>query len=270
MQNNPMNLTDSIQSLVQAWLDKEASAPNDANPNPTPAAPAPTEPATPAPADPAKPVEGEPAKDPAAPTDGEPAKEQTPEEKYNLRAVPYERFKDINDKRKTAEEEVVRLNAELKKYKETPLTDEEIAKKEEYRKMWIPMKEDQIQTEIDSKKQEMNALTQKQFEETVTTLEKTYDGANWLPKFEQKEVLQFSLDNEIYNPEAAYIFMNLPKIINHFVQKEVGKFKNAPATPSTPTPGSPDEWKKVDLKSLKEEDGSMFSYIQNAVKWVMS
>lgn len=40
------------------------------------------------------------------------------------------------------------------------------------------MKEDQIQTEIDSKKQEMNALTQKQFEETVTTLEKTYDGAN--------------------------------------------------------------------------------------------
>lgn len=62
--------------------------------------------------------------------------------------------------------------------------------------------------------------------------EKKYSGGDGYPKFDRAKVTSFMLDNEVYDPEKAYILMNRDAIIDAEVRKAL-KGKDTKSTEST-------------------------------------
>jgi ribosomal protein L17 len=69
--------------------------------------------------------------------------------------------------------------------------------------------------------------------------EKKYDGKNGYPKFERTKVTNYMLENEVYDPERAYLLMNQSAIIDAEVRKAMKGGKASTESTGSPTPRKP-------------------------------
>jgi hypothetical protein len=99
-----------------------------------------------------------------------------------------------------------------------------------------------------------NELRQK-----FSNAESKYDGKNGYPKFSRNAVTEYMLQNEVYDPERAYLLMNQPSIIDAEIRKAM-KGKSTPTTEST-VGSSPQKPEGKAPSSFEEASKRAFSRI---------
>ncbi len=154
------------------------------------------------------------------------------------KSVPYDRFKEVNDRAKEAD----RLEKQLVEYKaKAEMVDKftgaaekaerspELQKADDQLQDMKYVREDQVEAMIDSKvaKRELG----NKFMGQVEVLEKKYDGKDGSPKFVAEDVADF-LDKKGYQPEEyisgkitledAYMLMNSEGIVDAKVKQKRG------------------------------------------------
>lgn len=86
--------------------------------------------------------------------------------------------------------------------------------------------------------------------------EKKYDGKDGYPKFNKTAVTNYMLDNEVYDPERAYLLMNQSSIIDAEVRKAMkGGRKStestAGSTPEKPEGKPPKSWDEASKRAAQ-------------------
>ncbi len=186
------------------------------------------------------------------------------DEKFKV--VSYDRFKKLNEKMKTIQAE----RDELLKNNKTPEfeDEEEKEKYEEFKKMWFQNKGDVELSKLDAKEEAVKEEERKQLDKEIYQLERDFDWKDWLPQFKKDDVLKFWVDNQVYDPKSAYIIMNLNKVINHFVAKELK------AKGGNPNFNKANEAKQPDIsgkdKKLNTSDWSLKTHLKDVISWLMS
>lgn len=136
--------------------------------------------------------------------------------------VPLSRFKEVNDKRKDAEKEVERLQKQLEKEqnRKASLSEEEREESENLKKMGVNTKEWELEDKLEEKTQELERMKEEEeaarkdaeekqnvaLKARIAELEWIYDGSNWLPKFDIKELLEFAKEENYYPSDPAKLY----------------------------------------------------------------
>lgn len=139
-----------------------------------------------------------------------------------VKTVPYDRFREVIDERKSLEAKIAELESKVSSFKPTtpatpPNPQEEVVKQQldKYLKeLGYVSKAELEQKEAD-----------KQLADTIGSLESKYDGKSGLPKFDRTKVLRFAQDNLIGNLEVAYKQMNEAAIMDFRIKEALGKTK---------------------------------------------
>ena len=81
-----------------------------------------------------------------------------------------------------------------------------------------------------------------------------YDGKDGYPKFERTKVTNFMLENEVYDPERAYLLMNQAAIIDAEVRKAMkgGRASTESTTgsaPRKPQGEAPKSWEEASKRA---------------------
>lgn len=182
------------------------------------------------------------------------------------KVVSYDRFKDINDKYKALKE---KMDTIVNNKKDPEFEDED--DKEAYnnfKKLWFTNKDDLEIEKLKMEEQRLKEEEKREFNKEIKTLENKFDGSDGLPKFSKDDVIKRGMENQVYDPQSAYIIMNLNDIINHFVQKEVKTVSSKPSFAKQNEANMPDN--KDDLKNLSERDWSLQQFLKNKIKAMMS
>jgi len=138
--------------------------------------------------------------------------------------VPYQRFREANEKAKLLEplqEEVNQLRKEIETYKATnqPEVDPKVELvKEQLKNLGFVTKDEQ---EAELKRREEDARVASE----LSRLETSIDGSDGRPKFERKEVIDFALKHQIGDLEAAYEKLHRDELIDWHVQQAIAKSK---------------------------------------------
>lgn len=132
--------------------------------------------------------------------------------------VPYERFREVNEKAKRATELEKRIQ-ELEGQRPSPQpqtggNQEQI--REAIRQMGFMPKEE-VQ-EMLRQKDDDDALKQE-----LTRLESKYSGEDGKPKFDRSKVVKFALDKQIGDPEAAYKILHEKALVDWQIKQAVEK-----------------------------------------------
>jgi hypothetical protein len=111
------------------------------------------------------------------PSTSDQGSEQSTEE---MKSVPYDRFKEVNEKAKQYEQEMQKLKEEFNQFKESqkpqePADPQVDAVKQKLKELGFITKEEQ---EAELRRREEDARVQQE----LTRLEKQYDGKNGLPQ----------------------------------------------------------------------------------------
>lgn len=182
------------------------------------------------------------------------------------KVVSYDRFKDINDKYKALKEKMDNI---VNNKKDPEFEDED--DKEAYnnlKKLWFTNKDDLEIEKLKMEEQRLKEDEKREFNKEIKILENKFDGSDGLPKFSKDDVIKRGMENQVYDPQSAYIIMNLNDIINHFVQKEVKTVSSKPSFAKQNEANMPDN--KDDLKNLSERDWSLQQFLKNKIKAMMS
>jgi len=170
------------------------------------------------------------------------------------KTVPYDRFKEVNDRLKEAERaqrtlEALRKNPELARdvlplQEQEPVDPQVKAADEQLKKMGY-MKSSEaeqiIQQTVDQR------LAAKEFADNVMALEKKYDGSDGKPKFVVDDVLGYMDKFGMTDPEVAYEVKFKDQLADIRARERIG-------TPKTETPGQSSAGEpKNNLDALKEE-----------------
>jgi len=154
-----------------------------------------------------------------------PVSEQT-DEPASDRAVPYDRFKSVNDSKKAAEAEAARLRAEIDALRaQSPKpqpTGMDAMPPEDAQALRAALKAVGVDPdEVQSLKQKLSTYEQQQKvakeEEAIASVESRYNGENGFPKFD-REVLQSAVQEVLGEGknfwEAVYLYVNRNDIVN--------------------------------------------------------
>lgn len=133
-------------------------------------------------------------------------------------AVPYERFKEVNDELKTIRQEIQSL-----RQPQTPQApqDPTVAQAKEQLKSFL--KEVAPELGFVSKEELARIEQDRQLNTTLSTLEGRYSGKDGRPKFDRKAVIDFALQRGIGDPEAAYKLMHEGELLNWHVKQALSK-----------------------------------------------
>ncbi|RMD68420.1 MAG: hypothetical protein D6822_07005 [Cyanobacteria bacterium J149] len=165
-------------------------------------------------------------------------------ESNEVKTVPYERFKEVNEKYRQTEEKIKELEAKLEQAFSQPASQEpvdpnEAVVKETLKKYGFVSQED-VQAEI-------NRLREDQaLEQTLSQLEKTYNGKDGRPKFDRQKVVEYAVNNAIPDPELAYKALYEKELLNWHIEqaskKQTGvKAESSDGSGSKPIGASNDE-----------------------------
>lgn len=139
-----------------------------------------------------------------------PAEESQPEQEQ---AVPYSRFKEVNDRVKQMEAQLEAINNNAPKPEVNPQAEQI---KAQLKEMGFVSKEE-VETELRRQKEDAVLASE------LAQLEQRYDGKDGRPKFAREKIVQFALDKQIGDLEAAYKLMNEKALIDHAIKSAVSK-----------------------------------------------
>jgi hypothetical protein len=154
------------------------------------------------------------------------AQESTPEASTEgTKAVPYDRFKEVNDRARQYEEELQHYKNQLEELKTknqeppTPPNPQEELIKQQFKKVadelgYVSRQELQRQKEDEQVRSELQ------------TLEKKYSGEDGRPKFDRQKVVNYAIQKGLTGDlEAAYKVMNEEALVNWHIQRAAQKSK---------------------------------------------
>lgn len=152
------------------------------------------------------------------------------------KVVPYDRFAEVNTKARTYESENLQLKAKVEAYEKMrsqpsapqqpqPLTPEQQQRELAKQALGPLLKELAPELGFMTKEESLRQQRDQQMNQTMSNLEKTYNGSDGRPKFDRKAVVDFAIANHIGNPEVAYKTMNEAALLNWHVQQAVQKSK---------------------------------------------
>lgn len=155
-----------------------------------------------------------------------------------LKTVPYERFKELNDKYKALNE---KREAELTTRKAPEdLSDEEMEERARLKKMGMITADEQTDQKFKMQEEQIREEQDMLMKKEIASLETEFDGTDGLPKFDKEKVIGRGIEQQVFNPRAAYVVMHLPDIIEHYVEKTLSDVKKRPIVGKGADPKSPD------------------------------
>jgi hypothetical protein len=165
------------------------------------------------------------------------------EEKY----VPYERFKEINDRLSQSEERyqqsLARLEALETNVKQPETVDpQQESLKQQLKALGFVTKEEQL-AEIKRHKEDMEVQGE------MARLEKTYDGSDGRPKFDRKAIVKFAIEKGIGDLDIAYKVSNESSLIDWHIKQASSKSKGVKTEASD---GSGSAMAGTSITELKE------------------
>lgn len=180
------------------------------------------------------------------------------------KAVPYDRFKEVNEKARALEQKMAQIEAErLEQEQKANLSPEQQVQEEQAKKAREALKKLGVITQEDLEKIQKQEAAKNMFISEMNRLESTYDGKDGMPKFEPEKVAgfmdeQMSKGNQISDPETAYKLMHFDAIVD-----AKAKAQKSSAYSETQSGGvkEVDDKRQAELKAAKES-GDITSFIK--------
>jgi hypothetical protein len=136
------------------------------------------------------------------------------------KAVPYDRFREVNEKARELEQKMAQIEAEkLEQEKMANLSPEQQVQEEQAKKAREALKKLGVITQEDLQRIQQQEAAKNMFISEMNRLESTYKGDDGMPKFVPEKVAEFMDDqrakgNDISDPETAYKLMNFDSIVD--------------------------------------------------------
>jgi hypothetical protein len=173
--------------------------------------------------------------------------EATAEATEEPKTIPYDRFKEVNDKLGDTSATVEELNRKIRDLEtrtapQAPAQDPNLeAAKEQIRALGFITKDEQEQQ---LKQQNADA----QLERELTRLENSFNGEDGSPKFTRKDVIAFAIEQGIPNPEIAFKAMKEKEILDWQIKQALTKSKGIKTESSDGSGSSQTGTTDADLK----------------------
>ena len=142
------------------------------------------------------------------------------QESQKEKAVPYDRFREVNEKARELEQKMAQIEAErLEKEKMANLSPEQQVQEEQAKKAREALKKLGVITQEDLQRIQQQEAAKNMFISEMNRLESTYKGDDGMPKFVPEKVAEFmdnqrAKGNDISDPETAYKLMNFDAIVD--------------------------------------------------------
>lgn len=136
------------------------------------------------------------------------------------KAVPYDRFKEVNDKARDLEQKMAQIEAErLEQEKLANLSPEQQVQEEQTKKAREALKKLGVITQEDLQQIQQQEAAKNMFISEMNRLESEHKGEDGMPKFVPEKVAEFmdnqrAKGNDISDPETAYKLMNFDAIVD--------------------------------------------------------
>lgn len=130
--------------------------------------------------------------------------------------VPYDRFREANEKAKEWEAKYRELEGKAK------VPEEVNPQKEQVKEALKPILEELGYVS----KEELERIEEdKQVQSELSQLEAKYDGSDGRPKFKRDDVVRYAIENKIGSVEAAYKMLHEKELINWSIKQAQTKSK---------------------------------------------
>lgn len=152
-------------------------------------------------------------------TDQAATEESKATETEGQKTVPYERFKEVNERVKTIsklEEKIAELEGKLTP---KPEADPQQEQAKQYLKTLGFVSKDDVERELRQREEDHKV------EAELSRLEKEWNGTNGRPKFDRKQVIDYCLKNGIGNPEVGFKALKEQDLINWHIEQAIAKSK---------------------------------------------
>jgi hypothetical protein len=180
------------------------------------------------------------------------------------KAVPYDRFRKVNEKARELEQKMAQIEAErLEKEQQANLSPEQQVQEEQAKKAREALKKLGVITQEDLQTIQKQEAAKNMFISEMNRLESTYDGKDGLPKAEPQEIAEFMDEqvqkgNHISDPETAYKLMHMDAIIN---AKAKAQKSSAYSEKQAGGVQEVDDKRQSELKAAKES-GNIDSFLK--------
>lgn len=173
------------------------------------------------------------------------------------KTVPYDRFKEVNEKYRQTEEKIKELESRLNQNSQPPTpkapTDPNEAKVKEVLKNYGFVSQEDVQAEI-------NRLREDQvLEQKLSQLEKSYSGTDGRPKFDRQKIVEYAINNGIPDPELAYKALHEQELLNWHIEqastKQAGVKTESSDGSGSKTAGSSND--ELMQKAMSGDDSAM-------------
>lgn len=147
--------------------------------------------------------------------------ESTAPVEEKAQTVPYERFREVNEKAKQVEALQQKLaDLEAKLTSQAPVNPQAEAIKEQLKAMgFAPVDEIRQELQKELSQREQDAQVKQEIDQLTTR----YNGQDGRPKFEKESVIKFALDRGIGNLEYAYKLMHEKELLDWHVKQALSK-----------------------------------------------
>ena len=140
-------------------------------------------------------------------------------------AVPYSRFKEVNQRYQETQGTVQELQRKLQELESKVTPAQPVTPEIEQAKQALAQLGYKPESELRAEMQQMLAQERQnqRVEQQLTQLEKSYDGKDGRPKFDRTEVVNYALSKGFADPEAAYEAMHRKEIIDWHIKQAIAK-----------------------------------------------
>lgn len=174
--------------------------------------------------------------------------------------VPYERFREVNEKAKTLEEKIQALEQKVQGPRK-----EDNPEAHRIKEQLKPLLDDMGYV---SKEELAKQRQDEYYKSELTRLEDKYQGNDGRPKFDRDRVVKFALDKGIGDLETAYEKLNFKEIVNWHVKQAQTKSKGIKTEASDGSGSSGSGITNDDLKVAigKGDKSALRTFIKRAVR----
>jgi len=136
------------------------------------------------------------------------------------KAVPYDRFKEVNDRARELEQKMAQIEAEkLERERQASYSPEQRVQEEQTAKAKEALRKLGVVTQEDMQQIQRQEAAKNMFISEMNRLESVYNGKDGQPPFKPQEVAEFmdgqrAKGNDISDPETAYKLMHFDAIVD--------------------------------------------------------
>jgi len=135
------------------------------------------------------------------------------------KAVPYERFKEVNELAKEGPNLKKELEELRKSLNPAPAVDPQTEQAKQYLKNLGFVSKEDVEREIRQRDEDSKV------EQELSRLENEWNGKDGRPKFDRKQVIDYCIKNGIGNPEVGFKALKEQDLINFHVQQAIARSK---------------------------------------------